>query len=109
MLSPHEFFTRFKAIGGHDAQAYFQRLPEEQIGWLIEDDAWPLCEHWIQRQQREGLDTVIHHDMKIPDMICRACTDYTQPEDAAPFCMKWSKAIPERILTNGCNQWRPAQ
>lgn len=109
MPTPHEFFTRFKHVGHPYAQEFFNRLPEDQIGWLIEgDEEWPLLEHWMNRQKRDGLDPEIFHDMQLPELVCRECADYTKPEDSPPFCMNRLKAIPERILTKGCNDWRPA-
>lgn len=109
MLKPHEFFTRFRQVAGHDAQAFFQRLPEDEIDWLINDEAWPLLEHWIHRCQRDGLaDEPIQHDMQLPELVCRECSEYTKPDDSPPFCMNRQKPIPERILTTGCNDWSPA-
>jgi hypothetical protein len=107
MLTPHEFFTRFKAIGGADAQQFFQRLPEEQIGWLIEDDAWGLCEHWMHSQRLDGFTDPIQHDMKVPELVCHECAEYTRPDESDPYCMNRQKPIPTRILTTGCNDWRP--
>jgi hypothetical protein len=109
MLTPHSFFTRFREVAGHDAQAFFQRLPPEEIDWLINDEAWPLLEHWIARVRQDGFEgEPIQHDMSIPELICRECTDYTKPEDTAPYCMNRQKPIPDRILKTGCNDWRPA-
>lgn len=109
MLTPHEFFSRFKQFGNPYAQEFFQRLPEKQIGWLIEgDEEWPLLEHWMNRQKRDGLDPEVFHDMQLPELVCRECTDFTRPEESDPFCMKWGKTIPERILPTGCKEWRPS-
>lgn len=105
-LTPHEFVTRFRRVAGVNAESVYARLPDDQLGWLIDGEAWPLFEHWAT-VGGWPLDDVCRRD-RLPVIECASCQEFTRPDNADRFCMKHLKSIPEKIFPIGCKNWSPA-